>query len=238
MSKQLYFKHFSLALVSSLNIKTVLFQVIQFSISMQYSSFWHINRTLSGATTPGQSGPWSDGNEEVLHIPQSSCIPGTSPSNCFVSYPGHTFGGGLTPLQRCCRCCLQPQPTEQVLLTSICRKNMQNPLCISYGRAKWFDSGIRSLLFRLEQVSRWLNCVWFLKVNIIVVCVDKVDNLFIFNSGWFLNSDFSRDYDLSYKLLIIKDISDVFYMKWDRNSCTKAIQKLAIRSTDPSSHKE
>ena len=29
---------------------------------------------LSGATTPGQSGPGSDGNEGVLHIPQSSNI--------------------------------------------------------------------------------------------------------------------------------------------------------------------
>ena len=32
--------------------------------------------TLSGATTPGQSGPGSDGNKEVLHIPQSSSITG------------------------------------------------------------------------------------------------------------------------------------------------------------------
>ena len=46
---------------------------------------------LSGATTPGQSGPGSDGNEEVLRIPQSSSIAGTSLSNCLVllgvSYP-------------------------------------------------------------------------------------------------------------------------------------------------------
>ena len=33
---------------------------------------------LSGATTPGQSGPGSDCNEEVLHITQSSIITGTS----------------------------------------------------------------------------------------------------------------------------------------------------------------
>ena len=30
--------------------------------------------TLSGATTPGQSEPGSDGNEEVFGIPQSSSI--------------------------------------------------------------------------------------------------------------------------------------------------------------------
>ena len=63
--------------------KAVLFQAIQFSISTQFSSFWTIDRTLSGATTPNQSGPGSDGNEEVLHIPLSSSITGTSPSDCF-----------------------------------------------------------------------------------------------------------------------------------------------------------
>ena len=44
---------------------------------------------LSGATTPGQSGPKSDGNEEILNIPQSSSITETSPSDCLVSHPGH-----------------------------------------------------------------------------------------------------------------------------------------------------
>ena len=48
-----------------------------------------------------------DGNEGVLHIPQSSSITGTSPSDCLVSYPG------LTLLQRRSRCILQHQPTEQ-----------------------------------------------------------------------------------------------------------------------------
>ena len=46
---------------------------------------------FSGTTTPGQSGPGNDGNKGVLHIPQSSCIPGTSPSDCLVSYLGHSL---------------------------------------------------------------------------------------------------------------------------------------------------
>ena len=54
---------------------------------------------LSGATTSGQSGPGSDGNEGVLRIPQSSSTAGTSPSDCLVSYPGHLLGGVL-PLCR------------------------------------------------------------------------------------------------------------------------------------------
>ena len=41
-----------------------------------------------GATTPGQSGPGSDGNEGILNIPQSLSITGTSPLDCLISYPG------------------------------------------------------------------------------------------------------------------------------------------------------
>ena len=55
---------------------------------MSNSSIWHIDRTLLGAITPGQSGPGSDGNEEVLCIPQSTSITGASPSDCLESYPG------------------------------------------------------------------------------------------------------------------------------------------------------
>ena len=49
---------------------------------------------LLGAITPGQSGPGIDGNEGVLHIPQSSRTAGTSPSDCLVSTPGHWLVGG------------------------------------------------------------------------------------------------------------------------------------------------
>ena len=46
---------------------------------MQFSSIQPIDRALSGATIPGQSGPGSNVNEGVLRIPQSSSITGTSP---------------------------------------------------------------------------------------------------------------------------------------------------------------
>ena len=91
--------------------KTVWFQAIQFSISTQFSSIWTIDRTLSGATNPGQSEPGSDGNEWVLRIPQSSGITGTSASDCLLSYLGHSLVGVVTILQRCSRCILQPQQT-------------------------------------------------------------------------------------------------------------------------------
>ena len=59
---------------------------------MQFSSIWPIDRTLQGATTPGQSWPGNDGNEGVLCIPQISSITGISLSDCLVSYPGHLLG--------------------------------------------------------------------------------------------------------------------------------------------------
>ena len=37
-----------------------------------------MDKTLSDATTSGQSGPGINGNEEVLHIPQRSSITGDS----------------------------------------------------------------------------------------------------------------------------------------------------------------
>ena len=59
---------------------------------MLNSSIWAIDRTLSGDTTPGQNGPGSDGDVEVLRIPQSSSITKASPSDCLVSYPDHSLG--------------------------------------------------------------------------------------------------------------------------------------------------
>ena len=55
-------------------------------MSTQFSSIWPLDRTLSGATSPSQSEPGSDGNEGVLRIPQSSSITGNSLSDCLVSY--------------------------------------------------------------------------------------------------------------------------------------------------------
>ena len=59
---------------------------------MSNSSICPIDRTLSSATNPGQSGPGSDGNEGVLHVPQSFSITEASPSDCLMSYPGHSLG--------------------------------------------------------------------------------------------------------------------------------------------------
>ena len=64
-------------------------QPIQFSISTQFCSIRPIDKTLSGATTPSQSGPDSDRNKRVLRILHRSGVTGASPSDCLASYPGH-----------------------------------------------------------------------------------------------------------------------------------------------------
>ena len=51
------------------------------------SSYWSIDEILLGSTTPGPSGPGSNGSERVLHFPQSSRT-GASSSDCLVSYLG------------------------------------------------------------------------------------------------------------------------------------------------------
>ena len=57
-----------------------------------------MERILSGTNTPGQSGPESNDNERIPHIPKSS-IMGASPSDYLESYPGQTSSVDITFLQ-------------------------------------------------------------------------------------------------------------------------------------------
>ena len=75
LNNQFYFYQFNQPLVIPLN------------------SFFS-DRTLSGATTSGQSRPGSDGNERVLRISQSSIISGASQSDYLISYPEPSLGSG------------------------------------------------------------------------------------------------------------------------------------------------
>ena len=71
-------KHHSFV-YTQLNGQTVLFQAILLTISHLFALslnnqtviFDPMDRTLSGATTLGQSRPGSNGNKGVLHIPQT-----------------------------------------------------------------------------------------------------------------------------------------------------------------------
>ena len=123
--------------------KTVL--LLKISISTLFSSILPIDRILSGATTQGQSGHVSYGSEVVLRIPQSSSITGISPSDFLVSYPGHLWRC-LIPLQRCSRCILQTQLTEQYLFGD---KIIQNCLKIYATHSYNYD-----LLLRQETLKK------------------------------------------------------------------------------------
>ena len=127
-------------------MSTVLFQATQFS------SIWPIDRTLSSATTLSQSGPGSDGNEGKLHIPQSSSITGTSPSDCLVSYPRQSSGEVLPlEMQSVYSTAYHPtQPTGQNLL------GFFSGICV----VRQFFVGFPVCFFKVLSWMFW-NCLWF-----------------------------------------------------------------------------
>ena len=65
---------------------------------MSNSSIWPIDGTLSGTTTPVQSGPGRNGSEGVLHVSQSSLIR-SSPSDCLIPYPEHSLDESYLSLE-------------------------------------------------------------------------------------------------------------------------------------------
>ena len=122
---------------------------------------------------PGQSGPGSNDNEGVLRIIQSPSITWTSPSDCLVSYPGHSWwGGGLTPLQRSSRCILQPQPTGQHSLLgggashSLGNKPSSYPL-LGWGCWCCLDTGRPSGTKQTKPEGSILECTYY---NIAETC--------------------------------------------------------------------
>ena len=52
--------------------------------------------TITGTTTPAQSGPGSNDNERVLHISQSFRMRASS-SDSLLLYPGYLLGGVPDP---------------------------------------------------------------------------------------------------------------------------------------------
>ena len=163
--------------------KTVLFQIIQFSISTQFkckyclivknisisnysvysnnsvqhkyavSSIQPMNRALLGATTPGQGGPGSDGNEGVLRIPQSSSTAGTSPSDCLVLYPGHSLGGGSYPSAEV-QSVYSTAPADWAFLDEItCSREKFKPLISTQ---VWQDPFVLSYVCSVSQINQSL----------------------------------------------------------------------------------
>ena len=59
---------------------------------MPNSYILSINRTLSGATIPSQSGQESNGNKWLFCVPQSFSITEATPLDCLVSYQDTRWG--------------------------------------------------------------------------------------------------------------------------------------------------
>ena len=78
----------------------ILFQEINFTINTQLRSICPIDKTLSGATSPGQSEPGSYGNEGIIRIPKSSSIAGISPTDYLLSYRGHSLWGSYLSAEK------------------------------------------------------------------------------------------------------------------------------------------
>ena len=89
---------------------------------MHFSSIWPIDRTLSGATTLGQSEVGSDGNEGVLCIPQSSSITGTSLSDYLVWNPGHLLREGESYLSAEMQLVYSTAPADWAIYIYFCLK--------------------------------------------------------------------------------------------------------------------
>ena len=67
-----------------LYIHTVLFQTIQFNTNTLFRSIWPMDRTPSGATNLGQSGPKSNGNEGARLEPHHQNVLCNIKDTCWV----------------------------------------------------------------------------------------------------------------------------------------------------------
>ena len=69
-------------------------------MSSQFSFTWLIDRILSGATTPGQSRPGSEGNAGVLRIPPKLQLSRNHAIGLFSVISRKIDDGGVLPLCR------------------------------------------------------------------------------------------------------------------------------------------
>ena len=92
-------------------MKTVLFQVIQFSISTQFSSIQPIDRVPPGATTPGHGGPRAMAKKGCSVFPKAPAL--LQPHHQIVqcSFQDTSWRGSYS--SACTRGILQLQPTGQ-----------------------------------------------------------------------------------------------------------------------------
>ena len=88
------------------NLKLSIF----FALSLNVKQFYLTHRTQWSSTTADQSGPGSNGNEELLHIFEIPKEPRHQMGQCYFSVT--RWWGSLTSLLRFSQCILQPKLTR------------------------------------------------------------------------------------------------------------------------------
>ena len=90
-----------------------------------------------------------------------------------MSYPGHSVGGGLTPLQRSSHCIQQPQPAGQGIIGELEKFSFLNDTCIGKIRSKKFN--FRLSLQHLTWTKMWtVNYSSFIAVSLAQTITVKV----------------------------------------------------------------
>ena len=85
---------FSISVVfvnTQLNVKTVLFWTIQFSINTHFSSIWPIDRLYQVLPHRARVDLGAMVNKGRSAFPKAPVLLEASPSDCLVSYPGHSL---------------------------------------------------------------------------------------------------------------------------------------------------
>ena len=127
---------------------------------MSNSSVWPIDRTLSGATTPGQSRPGSDGNEAVLQILQRS--PGPLANTLPTKPMGRIYNSS-----QYCHVSLAPNPGlfvgSPLIYCVLGTNSLPEPIPLQV--YNWFEFNFPSP--RPVTITR-LGLVWFYGISTIV----------------------------------------------------------------------
>ena len=135
----------------------------------------------------------SNGNERVLCILQSSSITRSSPSDCLVSYPGHSLGGVL--------------PCKEAVGVFYCSSQLDNLIC-----------GMLLMLVSLKKTSKKTDHQKRKKINynhlkpkIYTLCIKQGINIpIIFIPSFSIQRHFQKYFEL-FKVF---EINQLAYYLW------------------------
>ena len=141
-------------------MKTVLFQIIQFSISHLFAksnrSIWPIDRTLWGATTLSQSRPGRD----TLHSPKlQHCWTEASPLDFFSVISRTLMGGGVLPLCRDAVCVLYSPSSWLVFFELGDFRNTLDKLLLKQNSFNFLNSKTFITIYNNQHREDWGFCL-------------------------------------------------------------------------------